>query len=389
MIDLSKSKNLRTVDINHFAFYQGAQGVPFTETSKEIEALYRQQKSKLEESSAHRQKPLEATVEKLEFIRPRVERAWQEIEQRLGPHTPPVATAFLVAFLAAAALVIDSILLAPGLDALGISDPVLQFIAAFGLASLSSLIFHLVHETFIDTKLDAATKTVWRILGGLSVIALVGWGILRGLQVRFSAELTQNPLGRFLGDHPVLSSLFFCFVTLAAPLVGAAAIFYAQPRIYGWIVWKRAKKQNNGLHSALSDAQKKLDAERAVLSHQKGQLDAQKQTWQSSAAQYHDRGGRRGARQAPQWLVVLKASLWSLGGFALGWLLGPFLPPLYLVLPTGAWIAAFLYYRHRRFHPTYDQFKRQENTRFAVSTDRPSVELPATPRLLPTHEDEQ
>lgn len=382
------NKKLRTVDLDHFAFYQGAQGIPFDETSNEIEARYREQQAKLEEQSSRRQKPIEATMEKLERTYAQVEGAWREIEERLGPHTPSVFTAYLVASLALAALVIDAILIGPGLDMVGVSDSVMQFIAAFGLASLSSLIFHLVHETFVNDKIDRATKTVWRILGGLSVIALIGWGILRGFQVRFAADLSENPLGRFLGDHPVLSSIFFCFITLAAPLVGAAAIFYAQPRIQDWRNWNRAKKESDRLHASLSDARKKLAADRAALQHKKDQLDAQKQTWQSSAAQYHDRGATRGARQAPQWLVVLKATLWSLVGLAVGWLGGPYLAPLYFVLPAGTWIGAFLYYRHRRFHPNYDQFKQHENTHFAVSTERrPQIEMPATPKLLPRPED--
>ena len=71
----------------------------------------------------------------------------------------------------------------------------------------------------------------------------------------------------------------------------------------------------------------------------------------------------------------------------LGSVIGPFLPPLYFALPGGAWVTAFLYYRHRRFHPTYDEFKRLENTRFAVSTDRSQIVRPAAPKLLPPPED--
>jgi hypothetical protein len=42
------------------------------------------------------------------------------------------------------------------------------------------------------------------------------------------------------------------------------------------------------------------------------------------------------------------------------------LPLLYFALPAGTWLVAFLYYRHVRFHPAYQQFKRQENTRSDV-----------------------
>lgn len=376
-------------DLAAFAFYQGAHGMQLDETLREVTTSHEQDRAKLEEASVRREKPLEAVVHKLERIQPRIEAAWNELLRRIGYHTPPVATAFLIVFLGIGALVIDAILLGPGLDAISISDPTVQLVAAFGLAALSSLIFHLAHETFEQNRLTIETRIIWRGLGAFAVVALLGWGVLRGLQVKFGADVNQNPLGRFLGEHPMLAALFFCFVTLAAPLVGAAAIHYATPRIYEWLTWKRAKQAHEDLHAALSDAQKKLEAERAILNHQLRQLKARQENWHATAAQYHERGRVHGARQSPHWLVLLKSTAWSLGGLVLGSLLGPFLSPLYFALPGGAWIAAFLYYRHRRFHPTYDQFKQQENTRFAVSTDRTKVAFPATPKLLPPPEDER
>jgi hypothetical protein len=376
-------------DLADFAFYQGAQGMPLDETLREIATSHDQDRAKLEEESVRREKPLEAAVQKLERQQPRIDAAWSELLGRTGYHAPPVATAYLIAFLGIGALVIDAILLGPGLDAVGIADPTVQLIAAFGLAALSSLIFHLAPETFEKNRLTLETRIIWRGLGGFAVVALLGWGVLRGLQVKFSADVNQNPLGRFLGDHPMLAAIFFCFVTLAAPLVGAAAIHHAAPRIYEWLNWKRAKQTHEGLHAALSDAQKKLEAERATLHHQLRQLQARQENWHATASQYHKRGCVHGARQAPHWLVLLKSTAWSLGGIVLGSLLGPLLPPLYFALPAGTWVVAFLYHRHRRFHPTYDQFKQQENTRFAVSTDRTKVAFPAAPKLLPPPEEER
>jgi hypothetical protein len=376
-------------DLADFAFYQGSQGMPLDETVREVATSHDQDRAKLEEESVRREKPLEAAVQKLERFQPRIDAAWKELLGRTGYHAPPVVTAYLIAFLGLGALVIDAILLGPGLDAIGIADPTVQLAAAFGLAALSSLIFHLAQETFEQNRLTLETRIIWRGLGGFAVVALLGWGVLRGLQVKFAADINQNPLGRFLGDHPMLAAIFFCFVTLAAPLVGAAAIHYAAPRIYEWLNWKRAKQAHEGLHAALSDAQKKLEAERATLRHQLRQLQARQENWHATAEQYHKRGRELGARQAPHWLVLLKSTAWSLGGLVLGSLLGPLLSPLYFALPAGTWVVAFLYYRHQRFHPTYDQFKQQENTRFAVSTDRPKVAFPAAPKLLPPPEDER
>lgn len=167
-------------DLAAFAFYQGAQGMPLEETLREIATSHDEDRAKLQEESARREKPLEAAVQKLERQRPRIDAAWNEILSRLGYHAPPVATAYLIAFFGLGALVIDAILLGPGLDAIGLADPVVQLIAALGLAALSSLIFHLAHETFEQNRLTLETRTIWRGLGGFAVVALLGWGVLRG-----------------------------------------------------------------------------------------------------------------------------------------------------------------------------------------------------------------
>jgi len=388
-LDSRPQSKPKDIDLTAFAFYQGAQGISLDETRREIQATHDKEQAKLEEESVRREKPLEATIQKLERLRPQVDAAWDDMLRRVGHHTPSIAAAVLIAFLGVGALVIDAVLLGPGFDAVGVSDPAVQLIAAFGLAALSSAIFHFAYETIEHNRLTLDTRIIRRVIAGIAVVALLSWGILRGLEVKFASDLNQNPLGNFLGEHPVLSSIFFCFVTLAAPLVGAAALHHTAPLIHEWLSWRRAKQAHEKLHTALGDAQKKLESERATLQHQLCQLNAQQGNWQALAAQYHERGRIRGARQTPHWLVLLKASAWSLVGLVLGCILGTFLAPLYFALPVGTWIAAFLYYRHRRFHPTYDQFKRQENTRFAVGTDRPQIEFPLTPRLLPPPEDKR
>lgn len=372
-----------------FAFYQGSQGMDLDETLREVTTHHEQERAKLEEGSVRREKPLEVIVHRLERLQPRIDAAWNELLHRIGYHSPPVATALLIVFLGVGALVIDAILLGPGLDAIGLSDPIVQLIAALGLAALSSLIFHIAHETFEQNKLTLETRIIWRVLGAFAVIALLGWGVLRGLQVKFGADVNQNPLGRFLGEHPMLVAIFFCFVTLSAPLVGAAAIHYVTPRIYDWFTWKRTKQEHENLHSALGDAHKKLEAERGTLNHRLRQLDARQENWHATAAQYHERGRVHGARQDPHWLILLKSTAWGLGGLVLASVLGPFLSALYFALPAGAWMTAFLFYRHRRFHPTYDQFKQQENTHFAVSTDQKHIARRIAPRLLPPPEDQR
>jgi len=162
---------------------------------------------------------------------------------------------------------------------------------------------------------------------------------------------------------------------------GAAATYYAAPRIHDALLWRRAKREHESLNKNLTDAEKKLESEQATLRSRLSQIDAQRQVWHSQAAQYHARGDKRGGRQQPTWLVLLKASLWAVVALIPGLLLG--LPvAITVALPVVAGIAAFLFYRHRRLHPSYRQFKSQENVRFAVSTERPRVELPPAQKLL-------
>jgi hypothetical protein len=59
--------------------------------------------------------------------------------------------------------------------------------------------------------------------------------------VAFAASLNQNPLGDFLSGHPILSSIFFVFITLATPVIAATATHYGSHRIQNWWEWKTAK----------------------------------------------------------------------------------------------------------------------------------------------------
>jgi len=116
----------RHVDLGAFAFFQGAQGVPLTETLNEIRATHNEKRAKLREQSTRTQKPFEATIETLQQLRPTVDAAWNEMLRRHGVHAPPIVLAGLIAILGLVALVVDAIFLGPGLDGLGISDPALQ-----------------------------------------------------------------------------------------------------------------------------------------------------------------------------------------------------------------------------------------------------------------------
>jgi hypothetical protein len=241
----------------------------------------------------------------------------------------------------------------------------------------------LAFDTFGAHTHALNTTITRRALAVVAVVALLGWGVLRGYQVKFAADLNRNPLGTFLGDHPVLASIFFSFVTLAAPLVGAAAFHDTQQRLHSWFTWKRTKQAFEQLHHELRSAEKGLEEERQTRQRRLMELDAQRENWEAIAAQFHDLGRLHGARQQPHWLVLLKATNWSLGGLVVGCVLGHFFAPLYFVLPFGTWATAFLFYRRVRINPTLDEYLAQQNTHFAIRTDQPVFGGRAEPKLLP------
>src|SRR5665213_454328 len=137
-------KGGKQISIEDYAFYCGAQGVPTEDGLSEIEHNFAQKKSKIEGAAVLRQKPLEAVLERNAAVRPQIETAWREMLARFGNHPPQVFMAYVMGMLGVVALLVDAVLTGPSLDALGISDPVLQYISAFALASLSSVVFHLM-----------------------------------------------------------------------------------------------------------------------------------------------------------------------------------------------------------------------------------------------------
>jgi hypothetical protein len=388
-------KPVKTVAIEDLAFWNGAHGIGLDETQREIHAIHQKEQSKLKEESAKRQKPIEAIVQHMEQMRPQVERVWADIQRRFGLHPPPVVEALVVAFFAVGAQVVDGILLAPCLDFAGISNPVAQYITAFGLAASFSGILHMAYKKITRPASSDGERMLWRIVAIAIAAGLVVVGLLRGIGTKFSADLHGNPLGGFLGGHAIISSLFFCLVSLATPLFGAAAFAYAGPRIRSWFTWRKAKREHEGLHATLRGAQKKLEAERADLKHKCDQLDAERTIWKATAAQYHERGKQRGALQEPAWMVPAKATAWSLVGLAAATLIGSFLvgPVLvgaYIALPAGAGIAAYVFYHRRREHPGYKRFRKQEYPRFAVKTaERPLIEMPKEPKMLSAPREEK
>jgi len=374
--------NNKTVSIEDYAFYLGAQHVPADEGLNELDHHFRQEETRIEAASVQKQKPLEAILERNAAKRAKVEAAWKAMHDLFGHHPPPVALFYAIGALGLVALVIDAILTGPGLDALNITDPAIQYIAAFALAALAASTFHLALESFESERMDLRNRWGARMLGIFSLLGLTCWGILRGRQIAFGASISHNPLGEFLHGHAILSSIVFCFITVGSPLAAAFATGRAATQIHDAAKWIRARKEHEDLIQTTAEAQKALEAERETTTHKLNELGALKQEWQSCSLLYYARGNVRGARQEPFWTVVVRSSFFALIALLPALLLAHFVGWAALALPVVVASVAFIHFRRLRLTPTYKQFRRIENTRFAVPAHASLAIEPREPLAL-------
>jgi hypothetical protein len=119
------------------------------------------------------------------------------------------------------------------------------------------------------------------------------------------------------------------------------------------------------------------------------QFDKRKQAqcleWRAIFAQFYDRGRRNGAVRETQWSVLRKSFLGSLCALPLAFLVPLAWLPAMLAIPA---LALFVYFNHRRHHPSHERYLAQENTHFAVIPDAPQLrEIPAPQQRLLTKGD--
>src|SRR5260221_13628558 len=133
----------------------------------------------------------------------------------------------IVAAIGILGLTAEARMLAPAMDLLNVTDAASQLLSALGVSFVTALAFHFAWETFTREALPPLWKLVIRVMAGCLGLGMVGWGILRGFQVAFSADLVQSPLGDFLRGHPILSSVFYILITLAVPVIAATASHYS------------------------------------------------------------------------------------------------------------------------------------------------------------------
>jgi len=383
---------LKPRQLEALAFYLGAHNVNPVPVLDEIEARFAHETSDEKQEPLRALHSLEAKLEQVRCEKPEAETLWERIRTELGDTPPPYFQAIVMACCAVFALALDTLFLAPTMDILNIADPMLQLLAAAGVAALCTIYFELIAILYIGPK---GAKNSWPMrlmavaVGGVGVLSLIAWGLLRGYHLRFVAGLAGNPLGQFLAEHPLLASVFYIFITLVTPVIGATALHYGSAELSRARTWRRVRERFETLRSSEIKLDRDIQAEREHLD----QFDNRKQAlcleWRAVFAQFYERGAKNGAVRETLWAVLRKAGFGA-GCAALLLLILPLAWfPTDILLPALSGLATFIYFNHRRRHPDHERYLDRENTRFAVIPDAPKPpELP-TPkqRLLPKGED--
>jgi hypothetical protein len=365
------------------AFYLGAHKIDPDTVAAEIEAGFDADVAREQQKVLAHLRTLEANVEEVRRRLPEAESVWERVKSELGDTPPPAAEAVAMSVLALFALALDAIFIAPSMDLMNVTDEAWQFVAGAGLAVLCTLFFHMTGSVLVARKSTRLMKSIAGMVGACGILSLVVWGLLRGYQLGFSAMLAGNPLGQFLATHPVLTSIFYTFVTLATPLVGAAASIHAWRSVRVAREWRRAHDAWETLRAQEVQLAKQIQKAEDELAHLETLADAHRREWNAVLAQFYHRGMKHGARQETLISVIRKSAFAGLCTAPV-FLFAAVVPVVTLVTcPVVAGIGAFAWLNHRRIHPSHERYLKQENTQFAVP-DRGFVPVlpPPSKRLL-------
>lgn len=366
------------------AFFLGAHGIDPGHVMQEIEAKMVQEFAEEREERLRKLRVLEAKKEQVRRERPEAEAVWLRVKKELGDTPPPFFHAVLMAFFALFALALDTVFLAPSMDILNVAHPVLQFLAAAGFAALTTAWFEFAAVLYLRAERNIQQRVIAISASGLGVFCLIAWGLLRGYQLKFSAGLAGNPLCDLLSAHPLLTAIFYIFVTLGTPIIGAAALLNAWNEVSKATLWRRVRGRFEELRAAEVEYAWKVQSAAEDLDHFNRTAEAAAQEWKAVFNQFYARGKEIGARKETLASVVRKSAI----GGALAAPLAFFTPFVFVHalvgFPVVVGVGLFTYFNHCRHHPDHDRYLAQENTRFAAIPDAPPVQqLPTpTPRLL-------
>lgn len=366
------------------AFYLGAHNIDPEPVMQEIEAKMVQDSSEEREKLLRALRELEAKKEQVRRERPEAEATWTRVKKDLGDTPPPFFHALLMVGFASIALSLDALFLAPSMDILNVARPALQMLAAAGVAILCTAWFEFAAVLYLCGGKNITQRMIAVAAAGIGACCLIAWGLLRGYQLRFAAGLAGNPLGDFLGEHPILASIFYIFVTLGTPIIGAMALLNAWNETSQALLWRSVRKRFEELRTAEVEVARKVQSAAEELDHFDKRQEAVCREWKAVFNQFYARGRQNGARKETLASVIRKSAFGGALAAPLAFLAPFAFIPALIAIPAAVGVGLFTYFNHRRHHPDHERYLAQENTHFAVIPDAPRVqELRApAPRLL-------
>jgi hypothetical protein len=383
-------ENLKPYRLDAWAFYLGAQGVPRESALEGIEARLLQEASEEKQEPLRALHALEAKLQQARKEKPEAEALWARIRKELGDTPPPYFNAIRMACLALIALAVDTLFLAPTMDILNISDPALQFFAAAGLAALCTLLFEWIGLLYIDAE-DSWPKRIMAIAAGaVGVVCLTAWGLLRGEELRFAAGLAGNPLGQFLAEHPALASVFFIFITLITPILGAAALHHVWTDLSRAWRWRRVRERFEKLRADEIQLARDVQTEQEHLAEFDKRKQAEFREWRATFDEFYKRGQLNSARQETYFSVICKSAIGGACAVPMAFALPIAFVPELIGIPVIVGTALFVFLNYRRLHPSHERFLAREATKFAFIPDAPQpreLRTPPQQRLLTKGDD--
>jgi hypothetical protein len=379
--DRSSRKSYR---LESRAFYLGAHKIDPEPVMQEIEAKMVQDSSEERERLLRKLRELEAKKEQVRRERPEAEATWTRVKKDLGDTPPPFFHALLMVGFASIALSLDALFLAPSMDILNVAHPTLQLLAAAGVAILCTAWIEFAGVLYLRGGKNIAERIIAVAAASIGAGCLIAWGLLRGYQLKFSAGLAGNPLGDFLGEHPILASIFYIFVTLGTPIIGAMALLNAWNETSQVLLWRNVRRRFEELRRAEVEVARKVQSAAEELDHFDLRKEAVCREWKAIFNQFYARGLQNGARKETLASVVRKSAFGGVLAAPLAFLAPFAFIPALIALPITVGVGLFTYFNHRRHHPDHERYLAQENTHFAVIPGAPLVkELHApAPRLL-------
>ena len=302
---------------------------------EEIEARFAQETSEEKQEPLRALHALEAKLQQVRKEKPEAEALWTRIRKELGDTPPPYFQAIVMACCALFALTLDTLFLAPTMDILNIADPVLQFLAAAGIAALCTAYFELTGLLYIGAKNSWPKRLTAIAAGGIGVVSLTVWGLL----ARLSAQIRRRPRRESLGAVPRRAPrarvrlLHFHHARDADHRRDGAALWMAgsiaMPGPGG-----RVRERFETLRTAEIQLARDVQTEQEHLDQFDKRKQAQCLEWRAIFTQFYERGQRNGARQETRWSVLRKSLLGGVCATPLAFLLPLAWFPAHLIIPA-------------------------------------------------------